>query len=106
MDLASWFSNTVTIQVPSGISNFGDLTYAAQTTVLGRLQAKRTLIKANDGTMLISDHVFYSTTEIPPDARIWLPEDSTGDNDTARRVLAVYNTHDKAGTETLYKTLL
>lgn len=106
MDFTSWLVDTITVAAPSGVSNYGDPTFGASSTLAARVQSKRQIIKARDGEEIISDHVIYTANAIAPDSRVWLPGDDTGDANEARRVLATYETHDKPGAVVLYKTLL
>lgn len=47
-----------------------------------------------DATEIEHDAVLYTSTEVLPTDRVWLPGDSTSDVDLARRPVQVYRTHD------------
>ena len=105
MNLASWFVDTISVgaATAAGIgTRAGDSTFGTAASVLGRLQ-KAT--KA-DTEIVAADHVFYTSTLIAEDSRVWLPGESTSDSTIPRRALRVETLHDKRGGFTYYKAFL
>ncbi len=107
MNLSSWFVDTVTCSAPSGArSSAGDPSFAAQRTVRCRVETKEQSVKIDGGRERRASHVVYSGEQIQLGERIWLPGADTGETGEAREVLLSGSTHNKRGTQTLYRVVV
>lgn len=106
MNLASKLPQTVTIATKSGVGDYGDPTFGAQSTVNARVEAQRKIITGTDGEPQESSHVIYSDTLIPRGSRVWLSEDDTGDTDEARRVIDARQIPSLRNAQVLYEARL
>lgn len=106
MNLTEWFVDTVTYASPSGVDSFGSLSYAAQTTLKGRVEHETQLVVGPDNVEVAANHVIVAASEIPQGARVWLPGDDTADTTKARRILATKKAATKSGGYTLYEMRL
>jgi len=68
----------------------GDPAYGASSTFAARVQRS----KDRDSQEIEHDAVVYTSTEILPTDRIWLPGDDTASAAAARRPVQVYRTYD------------
>ena len=102
MNIAGRLNSTITVKSQSGAGTAGDPTYGSGTSVSARVQYG----KDRTETEIAHDVVLYTTTEIKPDDRIWLPGDSTSDDTLARRPKKVSRSRSFGDADTLWKTLL
>lgn len=106
MDLTAWMVDSVTVAAPSGVSNYGDLSFGSQSTVAARVQQTTEMIRDASGSELQATHIVYTESAIALESRVWLSGADTGDADAARVVRATNQTHDRPGGQTLYKAWL
>lgn len=106
MNISHLFKDTVTIARSSGVSGAGDPTFAAQVTCSARVEHGTKLITDASGNKVEAEHWYVSTTEVGQDDRVWLPGDSTGDNNAARRPIMVKKATELLGGITLYGVYL
>jgi hypothetical protein len=89
MSFASWLltrlNDTITVAAQSSLSSYGDASFGAQSTLLGRAEEFEGLVELPNGTEQKVRWVVYSQTEIAVTSRVWLPGDNTADNTAARR---------------------
>lgn len=97
--------DTVTVAAVTGVGNTGDPTFGAQSTLPARVENKSRLIPGTDGNDLKANHVIITETEIDRRSKVWLPGDSTGDANAARRILDVRKSS-TPDSFTLYETYL
>lgn len=96
------FTDTVTVKSQTGVNSHGDPTYGAASAVSARVQRG----KDRDDDSIDHVAVIYSATEIKVDDRIWLPGETTTDDDKARKAVKVSVSPSLDGSYKLYKSLL
>jgi hypothetical protein len=104
MNFAHRLTETVSYKTPSGVSSSGDLTYGSLSTLNARIYRKTQIVSNANGAQVTSNYVIETETQIPLDARIWLPGASTSDNNAAQRVLSSEYASTLDGSYTLYLT--
>jgi hypothetical protein len=66
MDIGSWLNQTVTLVQATGVSSYGEPTFATGATIACRIQPKIQMVrKARDGSEAQSTHTIYCTTARP-----------------------------------------
>ena len=106
MNLSSWMQETVTIQRCNGVSNFGDLSFAAQTTISAYVEYGSQLVYSTDGSEKQSTVAIASHDEIKLSDRIWIPGDNTASTSAARRPITVSRARLPGSNKTLYEARL
>lgn len=106
MNLLSKMHQTVTFATKATVDGYGDPTFSAQTAISARVESKRDILRGTDGTEIESNHVVFSATQIPLDARVWLPGDNTADDSAARRVVDSRAIPSLRNTQVLYEARL
>ena len=106
MNVAHLLIHTLNVAVPTGVTTAGELTYGAAVAVKARVEQKQNIVKQADGTLIVVDHEFLTTTAIGTQDRVWLPGDSTGDATLARTPQVVEQVAGLDGVDTLYRVLL
>ena len=97
-------TDTVTIAAQSGRSTQGDPTYGSQSEVTTRVEYDFKIVTTSDGKHRELTHVIYTEAEIPVGARIWLPDDDTGDDGVAKLAVTRDNASTPDALDTLYET--
>lgn len=100
---APLMTHTVTLAAASSVSNFSDVTYAAQTTIKARVEHRRTLAIDASGNRVSAEHTVISESEIKLSDRVWLPGDDTSEANEARRPISVGNADIPGSGYTLYE---
>jgi hypothetical protein len=80
-------TDTVTYAPVSGRTNGGQATYGSQVSLPARVEERSVKVTDVDGVERVGSHVVVTETELPLNARVWLPDDDTADNNTARRII-------------------
>lgn len=101
MNLAHWFSDTVTVASVASVNSYGQPTFGAGASVPARVESVRRTVRTARGHESVATHVIYTTSAIQLTDRITLPGDST-----PRVPLAVTANHDRTGAVTLYEVLI
>lgn len=107
--ITSWLVDTITIAAPSGVSNYGDPTFGAQSTLSARVEKKESIVLDINGNERRVAWQVASLTAIALNSRVWLPGDDTADNTEARRPVSIESATTKPSTygstdTTLYMT--
>lgn len=103
LPIARLLTRTVTYSVRTAVDNYGDPTFGSQTAIAAYVESDNDTVIGTNGEEIRSTHKIVTATEIPKDARIWLPGDSTADTDKVRRVLST-RTAQNPGGFTVYET--
>ncbi len=80
-------TDTVTYAPVTDRSNGGQAVYGSQVPIPARVDEGSFKVTGPDGVERVGGHRVTSETEIPTNARVWLPDDDTSDNNTSRRVI-------------------
>jgi hypothetical protein len=99
-------TDTVTVASESGVNGYGDPTFGAQSTIACRVEEVDTIVIGTDHNEYRAVARIATEDEVFLTDRFWLPGDSTGDDDAARRPLTVKHSRFPGETEGLYIVLL
>jgi len=105
MDVSHLFLDTVTIAAQASVSEAGDPTFGSQSTIKARVEHGTKLV-VSDGAQIQADHVVITTSPVLHTDRLWLPGDSTSDNNAARRPVVIKKATGLLGGLTLYEVYL
>jgi len=82
---ANLMTHTVTIASQTGKDSAGDPSFGSQSTIRARVEHKIAKVRSNQGEIIQAQHRVISESQILDTDRVWLPGDSTGDNNQARK---------------------
>jgi hypothetical protein len=99
MDASSWFTDTITVQSPSGIAASGsrDVVWGPQRQIKCRYNAGQKKVMTSDGTVVTTVATIRCTDEITIHDRVWPPLADVTDNSKARRPAQALSTTNKQG---------
>jgi len=83
---ADMLPHTITYQIPSGVSNYGDVTHSAQATASALVEEYVETIRLPSGDELQTTHRVATTVELPVESLLWLPGDNTSSADDSKKV--------------------
>lgn len=97
MNLTGWLNQVITVQSPTGSSNYGDPTWSNRRSVRARVQLRRTKTRSAAGEVVDMTHELFTLEALTINDRIWIPGADTTDAKQARRPVNVTAVVDKAG---------
>lgn len=103
MDLTTWLNQTVTYKTRSSVSNYGDPSFSAASTMSARVEAKRKLLVGPDGSQTESTHIIYTESELKVGTKVWLPGDTTSTDAHAKRIIEARQHPNKWNSQVLYE---
>jgi hypothetical protein len=106
MNLAGWLNQTITVQSPSGSSDYGDPTWGAKRDVRARVELTRKKVRSAAGELVDMTHMVFTTEAITINDRIWVPGTTSTVVKQARRPVSVMAVPRKDGVTDHYETAL
>jgi len=106
MDLSRLMIDTVTIAHRTSVGEGGDPVFGSTSTIKARVEHGTQLITGPDGERTNAEHAFATYSEVKNSDVVWLPGDSTGDANAARRPILVKKAATLDGASTLYEVYL
>lgn len=104
--LAALLNQTITVQAPTGVDNYGSPTGGSQSSVSARVELySREVVNAR-GERVITTHRIYTQDAIGIDDLIWLPGADTAETSEARRPQRVDSHPDENGATHHYETVV
>lgn len=99
-------AQTITVQAPTGVDNYGSPTGGSQSSVSARVELYEKETVNARGERVRTTHRIYTEDAISLDSLIWLPGADTGDATDARRPHRVDSHPDENGTTHHYETVI
>lgn len=95
-EFVDYFTQTVTVEPPSGKNAYGELTYGTSTTYKARIVGRTKTVTDKEGRERVSMYTVYLNTNavIDPDSRVTLP---SGYAPSQPKLLAVGTYPDETG---------
>jgi len=103
--LKAQLKETINVAAESSRDNFGDITLGTPSTVSARVEQIEGTITYENGRQEITTIRIFTESEIKKTDRVWLPGDSTGNSNLARRPKTVKKFVDENGNTDYYETL-
>lgn len=104
--LAAQLVSTVYVASLSSVSSAGDPTWGTPAAVSARVEQKPKRVVSTTGEEVVSEAQLITETEVPIDARVWLPGLDQTDAKLARVPKAVHKAFDVAGGDSHWETYL
>lgn len=110
IQLRGWLTETAYYKVPASVDSAGTETFGTATSFLCRSELQEVM----HGPMYIPRagedvewmHLLFTITDIPRNARIWLPGDSTSDTSLARKIRRKETVRDEEGVISHYEVYI
>lgn len=105
--LQTWLTETAYYKTPSSITSAGVETFGAAVSFLCRTELRNNyhgpmfMPRAGEDTEHM--HLLFTTTNVPDNARVWLPGDSNADNTLAKKIRNKETVRDEEGAVSHYE---
>ncbi len=106
MDVTGWMTNSVTVAPRTGQDSTGAPSYGAQASIPARIVPQQKLIRARDGSEVVSSHVVYAQIQIGILDAIWLPGDNVADPTVAKYPIQTASAYDDNGNPVYFRVTL
>ena len=97
LPIARVLTRTVTYRARTGVSGAGDPTFGSNTEIKAYVESTQKRVLTTNGDETVATHKIVTASEIPKDAQVWLPGDSTANTELTRRVLVTQYAQDPGG---------
>ncbi len=104
--ISGFLVDSISVKEQTGVSAFGDPTYGSVQTIKSRVEETTKIIKATNGEEHQASHKIATEELIDINSLVWLPGESSGDDDLARRVLKIETAKTKSGGYQFYMTFV
>lgn len=105
--LVSQLRQTVYVAQKTAVDNYGQSTWGTPAAVACKVQISQKVIAGPDGEKYSTTHkIFTASTELPLDARVWLPGTNQSDAKLARRIVSSETLLDERGNVDHYEAMI